>query len=266
MKTIASVENPLIRSIRRLQLRPGRRSDSRIIIEGMKLAREALAARVPVEQALVSLPLAESTEGQELTHGFEQSRIPWAAAGERLFRRLSGLETPEGVILVARRPVSSLDSLTGELVVVAVGIQDPGNLGAIARVAEAAGASALVVCRGSADPYQPKAMRGSMGSLLRLPVVDAGQPEEVLVRLKEKHFRIAACVARDGVDYRSAELGGLLALLLGSEGEGLPEPLVQSADLRLSVPMKGAVESLNVAVVAGLVLYESARQRGLFRS
>jgi TrmH family RNA methyltransferase len=132
----------------------------------------------------------------------------------------------------------------------------------MARVAEAAGASALVKCRGSVDPFQPKALRASMGSLIRLPVFETGEPHQTLATLKHEGFRLVACLPRSGVDFRQVDLNGRLALVMGGEAAGLSPSLVELTDSQISVPMKDSVESLNVAVVTGLVLYEAARQRG----
>ena len=263
MKTLASPENPLIKMIRRLRQRPHHRGEDRFVLEGVKLANEALSSGTEVVHAILSADFSESSSGRKLVRLLEASGVPSVSVDESLFRRCSSLEAPEGVLLLARRDPRPLQELTGDLIVVSTGVQDPGNLGAIARVAEAAGASALVACRGSAYPFHPKAVRGSMGSLLRLPVFDGGDAGTAVVALKQKGLSLAACVPRGGSDFRSVDLKRDLALMLGSESGGLPEELLQVSDLRLSVPMKDGVDSLNVAVVAGLVLYEAARQRGV---
>jgi TrmH family RNA methyltransferase len=262
MKTVASPENPVIKTVRRLQHSPHHRAEDRFILEGVKLVDEALATGTEIVQALLSLRFAESPTGRTVCHRLEQSNVPMVAVDERIFRRCSSLETPEGILLIARRKVGALRSLTGNLVVMIEGIQDPGNVGAIARVAEASGASALVACRGSAHPFHPRALRGSMGSLLRLPVFDGGNPADALGVLRGKQLSLAACLPQGGVDFREANLRQPLAVLLGAESTGLSRPLLEMADVRVSVPMTGTVDSLNVAVVAGLVLYEAARQRG----
>jgi tRNA G18 (ribose-2'-O)-methylase SpoU len=152
--------------------------------------------------------------------------------------------------------------LSGEWILVVAGSRDPGNVGTMARIAEAAGTEALVRCRGSVNPFQPKALRASMGSLLRIPVYEAGTPEDTLPILKASGFTVAACLAHGGTDYRKADLRGRLALVVGDESTGLPDPLLELSDVRVSIPMRESVESLNVAFAAGLLLYEAARQRG----
>ena len=158
---------------------------------------------------------------------------------------------------MARRPARSVSELAPEgIALVSAGIQDPGNLGALARIAEAAGAQALVLLKGSADPFSPKALRGSMGSLLRIPVYEIDE----IGALSNGGFRIAAIVPRGGVDFRDADWKPPVALLLGRESSGLDEETVAGSDLRVSIPMRGAVESLNVATAAALVLYEATRR------
>jgi TrmH family RNA methyltransferase len=262
VKTLTSLENPLVKSIRRLQQKPGHGTDGRTVIEGLKLANEALASNIEITQALISVDLASRPPGRALLQRLEAAGVPCVSVDERVLRRCSSLDSPEGVLLVGHLALGRLDRLGGQLVLVAAGVQDPGNLGAIARVAEATGVSAMIVTHGTTHPFHPKALRGSMGSLLRLPVVEGGEAESIGALLKKNGFRLAACVPRGGVDVREATLTGPLAIALGSEGLGLSKTLLKACDLHLSVPMKGDVDSLNVAVVAGLVLYEAARQRG----
>jgi TrmH family RNA methyltransferase len=250
VKSIASPQNPIVKLVRRLA-RGGRR-DPRFLLEGRKLVRAALESGFEIEGALVS-----GSRAREEARALEARGIEVVDVAERLVRSVSALESPEGILAVARRPEHPREELeaTG-LVPVCVGIQDPGNLGAIARVGEAAGASAIVLSRGSADPFSPKALRGSMGSLLRVPVFEIDD----LPWLRERGFRLAALVPREGADFRTVDWKPPVALLLGGEASGLPETMVASADLKVTIPMLGAVESLNVATAAALVLYEANRR------
>ena len=244
MKRIESPQNTLVKTIRRLA-QPGKRED-KFLIEGRKLVDAATASvhgRAQIETVVVS-----STFSGTVPEGVPAVELP-----ERLFRSVSHLDSPDGILAVAERP-SRGELPDRGLLVVCAGIQDPGNLGAIVRVAEAAGVSALVTLPGSADPYGPKAVRGSMGSVLRLPIFEL----EALEALDG--FRLAALVPRDGVDYREADYSRPMAILLGREGAGLDPSLLAHAELALTIPMLGKVESLNVATAAALVLFEAARR------
>jgi len=146
-------------------------------------------------------------------------------------------------------------------VIVLVGLQDPGNVGAIIRAADAAAATGVVACEGTADPYGWKALRGAMGSTFRVPVVPR-QPAGLAVATARLHgLRVVAATPRGGTPLHEIDLRGPVALLLGGEGSGLASDVVQGADERVSIPMRAPVESLNVAVAGALLAYEAHRQR-----
>ena len=250
MKLLGSPANPLIKRVRRLAR--GRRRDPWFLLEGRKLVEAALDSGVEIECAVVS-----SGRAADEVRALEKRGIEVVEATEKLFASVSSLESPEGILAVGRRPARPVAELAGEgVVVVSAGMQDPGNLGALARVAEAAGAKALVLLKGSADPFAPKALRGSMGSLLRLPVFEIDDVEA----LRKRGFRLAALVPRGGVDFREADWKPPVALLLGREASGLDEVTVAASDLLVTIPMQGSVESLNVATAAALGLYEANRR------
>jgi TrmH family RNA methyltransferase len=167
------------------------------------------------------------------------------------------------LVALAQRPVRSEEALyrNTPLVVVACDVQDPGNIGAMARVAEAAGASGMVAAGESADPFGWKALRGSMGSALRLPIVSDPHVPHALAEARSRGCRLLALSPRAELSIFDSDLRGPLAMLVGGEGAGLPEQVLQQTDIRLRVPMRPPVESLNAAVTAALVLYEASRQR-----
>jgi TrmH family RNA methyltransferase len=250
VRLLESRANPFLKLVRGLA-RGGRR-DPRLLLEGTKLVQAALESGLPIERALVA-----GERGEKEVSRLEAAGVEVLETTKPLFESVSSLEAPEGILAIARRPSRSLEALSSEgIVLVSAGIQDPGNLGAVARVAEAGGASALVVLKGSADPFSPKALRGSMGSLLRIPVYDDAD----LAELKRLGFRLAALVARGGADYRDADWKAPVAILLGREASGLGDATVSASDLRVTIPMRGSIESLNVATAAALVLYEANRR------
>ena len=188
---------------------------------------------------------------------------------------MSPVRSPSGVVALARRPAWSLthvfaaridsDPSLGprpvpQLVLAATDVQDPGNIGAMVRAAEAGGASGAVFTGAAADPFGWKALRGSMGSALRLPVTTAAA-HEVIAAARAAGVRLVATVPRSGQSMFEADLRGPVAFLLGGEGAGLPPDLIEAADGRVSIPMREPVESLNVAVAAALLVYEAVRQR-----
>jgi TrmH family RNA methyltransferase len=171
---------------------------------------------------------------------------------------------PSGIVALASRPRWAANDFVRHpdaLVIVAVDVQDPGNLGALVRSAEAGGATAVVTTMGGADPFGWKALRGSMGSALRLPVARVDALDAVLDAARRAGCRVVATASRAGTPLHETDLRPPTLVLLGSEGEGLRGPLIEGADERLAIPMAPPVESLNVAVAAGLIVYEARRQR-----
>lgn len=154
-------------------------------------------------------------------------------------------------------------SATERLLVVCAGVRDPGNLGAVMRSAAAAGADGLVCCERTADPYNPKVVRASAGAIFELPLVIAGGAATVASELSAAGFRSFATTAEGGTDYGLADLSGDVALVLGNEANGLPDELASVFDGRLTIPMLGRAESLNVAMTATIICHEIARRRRL---
>ena len=181
-----------------------------------------------------------------------------------LVASLSEAETSQGLLALARRPSFDEEEVFRgtPLVLVADGVQNPGNLGGLLRTAEAAGASGAILTGGCADPFAWKALRGSMGSAFRLPLLRGVTIDAALDALEARGVAVLATAADGERRYDEADLRGPVALVVGSEGRGLPPAVRERASCRLRVPLAGPVESLNVGVAAALVLFEAARQRG----
>ena len=228
-------------------------------MEGATLLGEALDAGVAVEAVYV-----DARDGADLPVAARA-----AAAGVRVhvlapgvLDRVAGTVTPQPVLAVAPMLDVALEEAAGTtLVVVCVDVRDPGNAGSVLRSAEAAGAGAVVFCRGSVDVFNPKTVRSSAGSLFHVPVVSGGDPVEVLQRLGEGGFRRCATVARGGRPYDEVDLTGPSAVIVGNEASGLPAEVQPHVDVTASIPMAGRAESLNVGVAAALMCFEALRQR-----
>ena len=256
---IRSSSNPLLKRVRAVAA--GRESGDEILLEGDRLVDEALRAGLELTAVLVSAERAERLE--ELA----RKGVPVRAVAGELLAGVSTLETTAGCLALARAPrerrLSELALARDALIVIAAGIQDPGNLGALARTAEAAGASALGVVRGGCRPWNPKALRGSMGSLLRLPVWTA-DPRAGVEELARLVFRCVCARTRGGTSYERFDWSGRVALWLTSEVGGFQAALERaSASFEgITIPMSGAAESLNVTAAAAVLLFAAGRSRG----
>ncbi|HVS02361.1 MAG TPA: RNA methyltransferase [Thermoanaerobaculia bacterium] len=256
---ITSRQNRKIKDIRRLR----RSKDDRALLEGPHLIAEALEAGVALEYALVTPELLASAEGAAMAAALA-SRCLLDEVPAELLAAGADADAPQGVAAVAALPRGGAEALplvaAGRYLYVD-GVQDPGNLGALARVAEAAGASGMACGRGCAHPNHPRALRASAGSLLRLPVgwrVGAAGLDE---RLRALQPRWVSLVAHGGEPLWTAALDGALVLAVGAEGSGLGPEAAARADLALRIPLAAPVESLNVATAAAVALFEICRRR-----
>ena len=189
---------------------------------------------------------------------------PIYRVNQALFKRLGDTETPQGILAIVRRKKWDVREVLGKespLFVVLEDLQDPGNVGTILRTADAAGAAAVFVSKGTADLYSPKVVRSSMGSLLHLPVLSFPTVGELAPVLQKKGVRLIAAHLKGEKTPWETDLTGSLAILIGNEGAGLSEEAAKMADSLVKIPMPGQAESLNAAVAAGMMLYESIRQR-----
>jgi TrmH family RNA methyltransferase len=257
---IRSRRNPLVRRLH--DLKEARRNDA-CLLEGPRLVLEALGAGTRVLEAAVA-PRAERVgAGREALAALARAGTRVLRVHEDVLAALSEAEQSQGLLAIAERPRFDADRLFAgiPLVLVAVGVQNPGNLGGLLRTAEAAGATGALLTPGSADPFSWKALRGSMGSAFRLPLGRERSLAAALDGLKERGLRLAATSASRGVAYDQVDWRGPAAVLLGNEAGGLPEDVLSRADLEVRIPLRSPVDSLNVGVAAGILLFEAARQR-----
>ena len=257
---IRSRSNPLVKQLR--ALKRGAMSDL-ALVEGFTLIEEALAAGVEIVEAALTPEVAASVRGGAIARELAERGVPVRHVEEAVLASLSEAETSQGLLALARRPAFHEDAIyAGQpLVIVAAGLQNPGNVGALLRAGEAGGATGAYLSAGTADPFSWKALRGAMGSAFRLPHLRGLDAEDALARLRRRGVTTLAAVAKSGDRYDAVDLRRPVAFLLGQEASGLPDSLVAHADGRVTIPMAGRAESLNVAVAAGVLLFEAARQR-----
>jgi RNA methyltransferase, TrmH family len=265
VEVIASRKNPLVAQMRRVAAGD---DPDRMLLDGVHLLEEARAAQTAIQTVAVSPRAFGAADGlaRRLATSLAGIGVRVVQCADPIVEAMSPAASPSGVVAIAARPRSVLDRLlppevARPFVLVLVDVQDPGNVGAIARVAEAAGATGLLVAGDSADPFGWKALRGAMGSAFRLPIVRERDAGAALDRLEQRGVRLAATAATGAERYDRVDWTGAVAVLLGNEGAGLPAALTARAHVRVSIPMAPPVESLNVATAAALFAFEARRQR-----
>jgi len=268
MRILSGRQNQTVRLFRTLAT-DADVSGARLLLDGAHLVEEARTAGLSFEVAAVaSSRLAGDTEEGRLALALERDGVEVLMAPDQLFAVLSPVKTPSGIVAIASRTPVTAAGICGDphaLVLVAVDVQDPGNLGAVLRAAEAGGVTGALVCgsagRGSANPFSWKALRGSMGSVLRLPVAAGLDVTAALDILDSAGARTVAAVARDGIDPDTMDWIGRVAIVLGGEGPGLPDQVISRCTARVTIPMAPRVESLNVAVAGAVLVYAARRAR-----
>ena len=264
MQTISSRQNPIVGAFRELADVPDA-SGTRLLLDGVHLVRDARAAALEFEViAVASSRLTSHTEEGEMARSLESAGESVLAVTDAAFAAMSPVRAPSGIVAVARRTPSTAEDICRHqngFVLVALDVQDPGNLGSLIRAGEAGGATGVLVCGASASPFSWKAVRGSMGSVLRLPVAAGLTADAAIRQLRTHGGRIVATAPHGGLAPDAVEWRGPIGLLLGGEGPGLSEPTLAQADELVTIPMASPVESLNVAVATAILVYAARRQR-----
>ena len=264
MRTISSRHNPVVAAFRALAATPDPLGH-RVLLDGAHLVGEALDAGLGFEVILVSASRsAAHNEAGRLAREIEQRGLPLVEADERAFDAISPVRSPSGIAAIALRTATEPASLCERpdaFVLVVADVQDPGNVGALLRSAEAGGVTGAFVTGASANPFSWKALRGSMGSALRLPTVTGVAADRIMSEMRQAGMRTIASVARGGSDPDAASWRGRVGLWIGGEGQGLADGIVERCDERVTIPMAPQVESLNAAVAGALLVYAARRQR-----
>ncbi len=262
---ISSRDNQRLVHVRKV--RDGHSAGS-IFIEGKRLAREALRSMIEISVCFVSERFASSEQNAEFVSMLERSSHYIFELPERVFRSVAATETSQGVILLADRPAESSMVIsrrlqtaeTLKIVPILVRISNPSNLGAVLRTAEAAGAPGVLVSEGSADAFSPKSLRASMGAAFRMPIWTGVSAQEAVNWAKESGLRATGTGSSSGIRYDRADLRQPRLVMFGPEAHGLGQSEIELVDESITIPMESGVESLNLAVAAGIILFEAKRQ------
>ena len=261
---ITSRHNPLAQRAR--GARDGRAAGL-LFAEGLRLCEEAARSPLAVEDVLFTAGLADDERGARLLAALRGKSARLAQVSESVFASVSDTKTPQGIALLARRPPTDLASFEkaageGALIVVLHGVGNPANAGAMLRVAEAAGAAGVVATAGTTDLLAPRSLRGAMGSAFRLPLWAGVSFGEVVAWCGRRGLSTVSADLSAQQTHTEIDWSGGRAIICGAEAHGLSGAEAAAADLRVRIPMRPPVESLNVAAALAVLLYEAARQRG----
>ncbi|MFD1067449.1 TrmH family RNA methyltransferase [Oceanobacillus locisalsi] len=240
---ITSAKNEKIKALKKLHQRKYRKQTNTFLIEGDHLIEEALVSDWLTLEIIVS---EEGTVPEIAKH------LPVTEVTRQVFKELSFTASPQGVMAVVE--IKTEEAIDGEFIVLLDAVQDPGNTGTIIRTADAAGADGVILGSGCVDLYNDKVIRSTQGSIFHLPVLHADLDEEA-DRLKKAGYTVWATALEKAENYKNLTVPQKTAVILGNEGAGVKDSLLEKADERVTIPIFGKAESLNVSIAAGILLY-----------
>lgn len=261
MLQITSSKNGIIKEVKGLYKRKDRWKERLFIIEGIKIIEEALLNNVRLKYILFTDKLQSTIEGANFLESIKYNKN-LIHISENLFQEISDTENPQGIIGVAEFKISELEDLINidnPSLIFLDGLQDPGNLGTIIRTCDAFNLDGIILGEGSVDPYNPKVVRATMGSIFRVPLVVSNNSLETLSKLQKSKIKILATSLETNspiydVDYKEG-----FALVIGNESKGVSEEIIKLSDQLIKIPMPGFAESLNAGVAASIIMYEAMK-------
>lgn len=254
MLEIESKNNNLFKEIKKLKEKKHRVKNNKYIIEGLRFVDEALKSGVSIDSIIFTENFKEKNE--EFFSNIPEN-IRLIQINEALLKQLCSTENPQGVLGVVNMQNKELKG--GELVILVDKVQDPGNMGTIIRTAHAAGASGIIMTKGTVDIYNDKTLRSTMGSIFYIPVVEDNSLEYVK-SLKEEGYKLVVSSLQGKNNFFEENLQGKVIIAVGNEGNGVSDEVYEISDIKVKIPMPGNAESLNVAVATSVMIYEKIRQ------
>lgn len=255
---ITSTSNSRVRDILRLQNRSkARRENGEFVVEGRRMVAEAPRDR------LVNVYVSESFVNSNNDY-IKTLDFPYEEVSDNVFAHMSDTNTPQGILAVVKMLEYNLDDILrpdNPLLLILENLQDPGNLGTIVRTSEGAGVSGIIMSPDTADIYNPKVIRSTMGSLYRMPFIYADDFQQTLLDLHSSGIKLYAACLEGSIEYLKQDYTTPCAIIIGNEGNGLTQRTMQTADGRIMISMRGSVQSVNAAVAAAVLMFEAKRQR-----
>ena len=262
---ISSKQNGEIKLLRSLKQRKYRQREKLFVIEGIRIIEEAINDGADILKVYYSPLIGANPRAQRLLKELEKKKIVKFLIEEKLFYELAETEAPQGILAVVKEPDYDLNDLLKfkslyPHIILINGVQDPGNLGNILRTAAAAGWAGAILSKGTVDLYNPKAIRSTMGAIHKIPILRKIELTDLLYELRQRNFQIIATGLAGELQHFEIDFSQPTVIIVGNEGNGVDPELLYSVDDVVKIPMDPQAESLNVAVAAGIVIFEGVRQ------
>lgn len=264
MIRLTGSQNPIVKEVRSLKNKSARTEKNLYFIEGTRFTTEALKENIDICYFVLSETFAAASGSEELLKQISHSPFICYVVADGVFDAISDTQNPQGIMAVLKQEKKQLkDAVISEgLLVITDAVRDPGNMGTIIRTADAAGCTGMIIPDGCVDIYNPKVLRATMGSVFHLPIYHCEDMAAAMSFSKESGFLLCASHLEGAVSIYQADLSGNIALIIGSEADGISDETARSADMLIKIPMAGRAESLNASAAAAVMLFEAMRQRG----
>ena len=260
MQRITSRDNELIKHIKKLKDKKYRDESKEYIVEGIKMIEEAINEKADIKKIIICED-CEKSESIPKELRYEIAKHECVYVTDKIFESITGVVSPQGIIAIINKEkqIKQIDN-TQEIIVVLDDIQDPGNLGTILRTVDSIGINQLIISKGTADPYNPKVVRSTMGAIFRVKIIESEDLLETLKEIKKQKYKLVVTSLQ--TDYSLYEIDyNRKVIVIGNEANGVKKEIQDIADEKIKIPMLGKTESLNASVATGIVLYEYVRQK-----
>ncbi len=260
MQIITSKDNEFIKHVKKLKDKKHRDINNEYLIEGVKIIQEAIQEKAKIKQIIICEE-AEGTSAISKELMYEIAKYECIYVSQKVFNTITGVANPQGILAVIEKPKkeTNLVNYDEDVIVVLDDIQDPGNLGTILRTVDSIGLKQIVVSKGTADAYNPKVVRSTMGAIFRVNIVETEDLEKELKEMKKHKYKIVVTTPNTSKTIYEIEYKKKV-IIIGNEANGVEGQIMNNADEKVKIPMKGKTESLNASVATGVILYEYVRQ------
>ena len=260
MQIISSKENELIKHIKKLKEKKERDISNEYMIEGIKLVQEAIQENAIIKQ-IVICDDCEKKDNISKNLMYEIAKYNCIYVTKNIFKYISEVQEPQGILAVIEKNNSNKDiDYTQDIIVALDDVQDPGNLGTILRTVDSIGITQILVSKGTADSYNPKVVRSTMGAIFRIKIIECDDLENTLKEIRKHKFKIVVTSLQTENSIYEINYNKKI-IVIGNEANGVNKNIQQMADEKVKIPMLGKTESLNASVATGIVLYEYVRQK-----
>ena len=260
MQVISSKDNEFVKHIKKLKDKKYRDMNKEFIIEGIKLIKEAIEEKAEIKQIVI----CDNCQNSDIIPKelmYEIAKYECVYVTEKIFKTISDVNTPQGILAIIGRNTGEAEiDYTQDIIVALDDIQDPGNLGTILRTVDSIGLNQILVSKGTADSYNPKVVRSTMGAIFRVKIIECEDLEKTLREVKKQKFKLVVTSLQTEKSLYDIDFNRKV-IVIGNEANGVEQKIQDLADEKIKIPMLGKTESLNASVATGIVLYEYVRQK-----